>query len=199
MLLALAAAACSGGGGSDPLPSIPEGAAALTVEAPDLTNGQVIRPRYTCDSVNFSPEITWAGVPDDAVTLALIVDDPDAGDGFTHWLVYDLPASVRTLPEAVGAPFSHLRVTGGLQGPTDFGHLGYSGPCPPRGQVHEYEFHVYALDAELGLAPQVKRNTLVEAMAGHVIGHGMLVAPYERVDRFEEGVVFGPTPTPSGS
>ena len=132
-------------------------------------------------------------------TIVLIVDDPDGAGGFTHWLVYDLPASVTTLGESAGAPFERLRDTGGVQGLTDFGDLGYSGPCPPDGETHWYGFHVYALDAELGLEPQVRRNAVIEAMEGRVVGHGVLAAPYERVDRFEEFVVFGSTPTPSGS
>jgi Raf kinase inhibitor-like YbhB/YbcL family protein len=84
---------------------------------------------------------------------------------------------------------------GGFQGINDFGHLGFSGPCPPKGETHTYFTHVYALDTELALPVQSQREALLAAMEGHIVGHGVMTAPYTRDVRSDEGVVFN-TPTP---
>ena len=197
--LAMLLGAC-GGSDTAPLPSPPTGVAPITVVSSQLTNGLIIRPRYTCDGLNLSPGLAWSGLPADAVSTVLIVDDPDAAGGaFTHWLVYDLPASVTTLIEGIGGPFDTLRDLGGRQGNSDFGPQGYSGPCPRPGSVHNYVVHVYALDVELGLEARVPRNDVVDAMEGHIVGHGTLTGAYARIVREEESVVFKPTPTHDGS
>jgi hypothetical protein len=58
-------------------------------------------PRRWPDGQNVSPAIQWTGAPPQAKSFALIVDDPDAPSGlFTHWLLYNIPASVHSLGEA---------------------------------------------------------------------------------------------------
>ena len=204
--LAVAAAGCSSSV-SEPLPEPPAGIAAITVTAPQLTNGQLIKPRYTCDSVNISPEIAWSTLPNGTVTTIVIVDDPDApGGSFTHWLIYDIPPDATGVTEGAGSPFDTLRPgglqgvsdAGGIQGATDFGDLGYSGPCPPSGQLHSYALHVYALDRELGLAARAERDEVLVAMEGAIIGHGVLRARYQSKERTDVNVVFK-TPTPEGT
>jgi phosphatidylethanolamine-binding protein (PEBP) family uncharacterized protein len=75
---------------TEPLPEPPSGIAQMEVSSSRFTNGEVIFPRFTCDGVNLSPDFQWSGVPPTAVTLAIIMDDPEApSGGFTHWLVYD--------------------------------------------------------------------------------------------------------------
>jgi Raf kinase inhibitor-like YbhB/YbcL family protein len=195
LLLAGGLTAC----GSDPEPlppTPPEDAASITVQANSLTNGSLIRSRYTCDGINLSPEVTWSGVPEEAVGLALVVNDPDAPDGaFIHWLVYDIPPDVAGFGEGYGKPFETTE-DGGFQGLTSSGDLGYSGPCPPDGETHIYDFNVYALDRLLDLEAYTGRAEVLAAMEGAVIGHGVTQAGYRRVDRFEEIIVFRTTPEP---
>jgi Raf kinase inhibitor-like YbhB/YbcL family protein len=196
-LASVVLAACGGNAGGDPLPPPPEDVASIEVLAGRFTNGALIRPRYTCDGINLSPDLSWAGVPSDAVTLVIIVDDPAAPTGsFTHWLIYDLPVSVTELIEGIGGPFDVLQGVGGRHGRSDFGDMGYSGPCPPRGELHAYNIHIYAVDVELDLGRQAKRDRILEAMDGHVVGYGVFSTSYERQQLSEGGVAFNVTPTP---
>ena len=131
----------------EPAPPVPPpGVAEITVEIPTMTNGSIIRPRYTCDGINLSPEVTWSGVPEDAVTQALILNDPDAPDGaYIHWLVYDIPPDGRGFGEGFGKPFE-ITDSGAYQSLNSAGDLGYSGPCPPDGETHIYDISVYSID-----------------------------------------------------
>jgi Raf kinase inhibitor-like YbhB/YbcL family protein len=181
----------------EPAPPVPpDGVAAITVEARSMTNGSIIRPRYTCDGINLSPEVTWSGVPDGTVTQALILNDPDALDGaYIHWLVYDIPPDVRGFGEGFGKPYE-ITDSGAYQSLNSAGDLGYSGPCPPDGETHIYELNVYALDRALKIPPLTGRALVLAAMEGAVIGHGVSHAGYRRIARFEEIIVFHATPTP---
>src|SRR5438874_628300 len=97
-------------------------------------NGR-IPVRYTCDGEDISPPLAWEGAPSGTQTCALIMDDPDAPTGtFTHWLVWDIPASSRELEENL--PGSGRVQGAGAQGQNDFGTVGYRGPCPPPGKPH---------------------------------------------------------------
>ena len=191
----LALAACSGDD-LPPLPEAPAGAPMITVSSSSMTNGRIIRSRFTCDGVNFSPEIEWSGVPDAAAALVLVVDDPDAPSGsFIHWLVYNLPPDVEGLGEGVGHPFASTP-QGGSQGINSFGGIGYSGPCPPFSETHLYKFHLYAVETELPVAPLAGPDDVFAAMEGLIVGYGLLQAPYIRQALSDPNVVFDLTPEP---
>jgi Raf kinase inhibitor-like YbhB/YbcL family protein len=129
---------------------------------------------YTCDGLGLSPPLSWSGVPDNAVSVAILVDDPDASDQpFLHWLVTDIPPSVHAIDEGGAMPRESLTTE------SDAGTASYFGPCPPSGR-HHYHFHVYALDTALGEAP-ADRDAFLAAIAGHVIDEGELVGMYEHV------------------
>ncbi len=151
----------------------------IAVTSSAFGEGGRIPSDFTCDGADMSPPIEWSGVPANAQSLAVIADDPDAPSGdWVHWLVYDLPPSVTQLP--AGIPGGGKLSGGGSHGRTDFGALGYGGPCPPRG-AHRYFFKVYALDVMLHLKPGVTKKELLKAMQGHVLAEGRLVGTYERV------------------
>jgi Raf kinase inhibitor-like YbhB/YbcL family protein len=153
--------------------------AQIAVFSESISGGALIPAEFTCDGTDRSPNLRWGDPPAGAKSFAVVVDDPDATRGvFTHWLVYGLPADTRAL--AAGAPAGERLGNGGTQGKNDFGVNGYRGPCPPRGQAHEYRFFVYALDADPGLAPGVKAADLMAAMRGHVLAAGQLSANYQR-------------------
>jgi Raf kinase inhibitor-like YbhB/YbcL family protein len=110
--------------------------------------------------------------------LALIADDPDAPNGtWVHWVIYNLPGSYQTLSE--GFPAKDALPDGTKQGITDFGRVGYGGPCPPSG-THRYYFKLYALDAELKLPPGATKAQLLKAMEGHILAQGQLMGHYKR-------------------
>ena len=150
----------------------------IDVRSSAFGEGDRIPSDFTCEGADMSPPIEWYGVPATAQSLAILMDDPDAPSGdWVHWLVYDLPPSLMQLP--AGIPEGGRLASGGLQGRSDFGTLGYGGPCPPRGN-HRYFFKVYALDAMLHLKPGVTKKELVKAMQGHVLAEGRLMGTYER-------------------
>jgi len=152
---------------------------ALTSTA--FNEGQAIPPVYTCDGKDISPPLAWTGLPEGTKSLALINDDPDAPMGtWVHWMFYNLPPSVRQLPEAF--PADGELPNGTRQGRTDFGRMGYGGPCPPSG-THRYFFKLYALDTVLSLAGGATATDLEAAMRGHVLAEARLMGTYRRNTR----------------
>lgn len=112
-------------------------------------------------------------MPEDAVSLALIVDDPDAPVGtFTHWLAWGINPEDRRLAEGERAP---------REGRNDFREVGYRGPCPPRGHgSHRYFFRLYALASEPAVPSGASRRELERAIADNVLAVAELVGTYER-------------------
>jgi Raf kinase inhibitor-like YbhB/YbcL family protein len=157
----------------------------ISVESPTLKADQTIPREYTADGRNVSPPLTWSDPPAGTKELAVVLEDPDAGNPppFVHWVIYKIPATARGLPENVpfepGVPMP-AGIAGAVQGVSGFRRPIYRGPAPPPGKVHHYHFVVYALDANLDLKPGLNRVELLDAIKGHVIGQGELVAVYER-------------------
>lgn len=146
----------------------------------EFTDGAAIPRRFTCDGEDVSPALAIESVPDGAASLALVMDDPDAPHGtFVHWLMWNLPPDTRVIPEAVPAE-KHVRELGEAnQGTTDFGRVGYGGPCPPRG-THTYRLFLYALDARLDLKAGARRDALDDAMRPHILAQATLRGTYAR-------------------
>lgn len=138
-----------------------------------FVTGQPIPRRHSCEGEDLSPPLQWGGVPPGAVSLALIVDDPDAPVGtFTHWLAWGISPDAGGLAEGQPAP---------SEGRNDFGQAGYRGPCPPRGHgVHRYFFRLHALESEPALPSGASRNELERAIAGRVVAVAELVGTYQR-------------------
>jgi Raf kinase inhibitor-like YbhB/YbcL family protein len=139
---------------------------------------------YTADGHNYSPPIDWANVPQTARSLAVVCEDPDAGNPppFVHWVVYNIPPTAAGLPENI--PFTPnaampASIAGAVQGLSGFRRPFYRGPAPPPGKVHHYHFIVYALDIA-DLPAGLNRAELLDAMKNHIVGQGELVATYER-------------------
>ncbi|MBV9957268.1 MAG: YbhB/YbcL family Raf kinase inhibitor-like protein [Acidobacteria bacterium] len=143
-----------------------------------FADGALMPAKYSCDGENVSPPLAWEGVPEKARTLALFVVDPDAPGGrFTHWVLFNLPASTKELPERL-APEKQV-LGSARQGTNDFKKLGYGGPCPPSGE-HRYFFKLYALDSELTLDENATRADLLNAMQGHILAQGDLTGKYRK-------------------
>jgi Raf kinase inhibitor-like YbhB/YbcL family protein len=174
--LGLATGACNG---SLVLISAKGERAMLKLESKGFKAGDDIPSRFTCDGANVSPQLSWSAPPKGTQSLALVVDDPDAPVGtFVHWVLYDLPASARELPE--GVPTTDNPAAGGRQGTNDFRRTGYAGPCPPPGKAHRYYFRLYALDRKLDLPAGTRRSELDQAMQGHILDQAELMGRYAR-------------------
>jgi Raf kinase inhibitor-like YbhB/YbcL family protein len=150
----------------------------IQITSSAFEDGGLIPARYTCDGEDVSPPLQWAGVPEGVRSIALICDDPDAPMGtFVHWVLFNLPAVTKELAEDV--PADKTLPNGARQGITDFGRIGYGGPCPPSG-THRYFFKIYALDAEIALKAGASKRELLKAMEGHILAQGQLVGKYRR-------------------
>ncbi len=158
--------------------------APLTVTSPTLTAGQPIPKQHSADGENTSPAFAWTGAPATTKSFALICDDPDVPmpQPFVHWVIYNIPGAAKGLPANIPidpAAAMPAEIAGATQGPSGFRRPIYRGPAPPPGKVHNYHFTVFALDVA-GLPAGLTKAQLVEAMAGHIVGQGELVATYER-------------------
>lgn len=150
----------------------------IKITSTAFEEGGMIPRKYTCDGADVSPPLAWTGVPEGAKTISLISDDPDAPMGtWVHWVLFNLPAAEKGLPEAV-PPDKELK-NGAKQGRNDFRRIGYGGPCPPGG-THRYFFKLYALDAILNLPAGATKAELLKAMEGHILAHGQLMGKYRR-------------------
>jgi hypothetical protein len=145
----------------------------LTSEAFD--DGQSIPKKYTGDGQNVSPPLSWSGVPEGAVELAVTCSDPDAPtpQPYVHWVLWGIPADQDCLPEG--------QAKNARQGTNSANGTGYTGPMPPEGHgTHHYEFRVVALDDNIQLAQGASADDLVREMEGHILDEGELVGTYER-------------------
>lgn len=147
-----------------------------------FADGGRIPSRYTCDGDDISPPLSWSGIPANAKSLVLIVDDPDAPDPakpqrvWVHWLLYNLPPVDGELPSAVRTTqLPH----GTLVGTNDGKRVGYGGPCPPIGR-HRYFHKLYALDVILPDLKAPHKAALESAMDGHVLAEAQLMGTYAR-------------------
>lgn len=143
---------------------------ALVIASPAFKNNELIPSKYTCDGLNINPKLTIEEIPENAKSLVIIMDDPDAPGGtYCHWVIWDIPP--RGSIEEGSAP--------GIQGKNSMRENKYFGPCPPSG-IHHYHFKVYVLNAKLGLPPTTGKNELEKAMKTHILSSGELVGLYRR-------------------
>ena len=156
--------------------------AMMTMTSPSFENQGEIPRKYTCDGEDISPPLAWSGAPEGTKSFVLIVDDPDAPDPaapqmtWVHWVVYNIPGTVTSLPEGIKGKDLPK---GTLQGLNDWQRTGFGGPCPPTGK-HRYFHKLYALDIVLPDLGQPTKANLEKAMAGHVLFKAELVGLYQR-------------------
>lgn len=150
----------------------------MKISSSQFDSGGSIPLQYTCDGENLSPPLEFGAIPESAKSLALIVDDPDAPAGiWVHWVLYNLPAGVHSLPE--GIPPRASLDNGAKQGINDFRKSGYGGPCPPGG-THRYNFRLFALDRMLDAPAGLTKKELLKTIQGHVLEEAVLMGRYTR-------------------
>jgi hypothetical protein len=145
----------------------------IQVGSDDFNHGGWIPAVHTCDGFSISPHLAWRDIPDETESFVILMEDLDGRAGSqTHWLLFDYPGDLDEIPQGsrgIGVP-----------GVNDFGNDIYRGPCPPRGEIHHYEFKLYALDEQLGWPRGSRRDEIEEAMIGHVVGYSRIIGMYER-------------------
>ncbi len=151
----------------------------LQLTSPAFRPEAEIPSKYSCDGRNISPELSWSGAPAGTKSFVLVMHDPDApmAGGYTHWIVYNIPAGSDHIAEH--APNQDHLPGGGMQGKNSSGTYGYTGPCPPSG-THRYYFRLYALDIELDSPARPGKEVLEQAMKGHVLAQSELMGRYKR-------------------
>lgn len=149
----------------------------MHITSPAFSQNTSIPASYTCDGADSIPPLEWAEVPEEAKSLALLVDDPDSPRGsWVHWIVWNIPPGTRAVSEGA--------LPAGISGTNDFGRTGWGGPCPHTGS-HRYVFTLWALDTVVDLSPEEKngqetKRALREAINGHILAEAQLIGIYER-------------------
>jgi Raf kinase inhibitor-like YbhB/YbcL family protein len=161
----------------------------FTLKSPQLQQGRAMGMEQVfagmgCTGRNISPALQWEGAPKNTKSFAVTVYDPDAptGSGWWHWVVFNIPPDVHSLPAGAGDPSSGTAPKGSVQSRTDYGTPGYGGPCPPSGDApHRYVFTVYALDIDkLPLGAGASGAMVGFALHQHALGKATLTVLYSR-------------------
>ena len=149
-------------------------------------SGQLIPLKYSGDGEDISPALAWDAAPPGTKELALVCDDPDAptAEPWVHWVIYGIPADVKSLPAGVPNEPTLTEPVVARQGKNSWSQgttIGYRGPAPPPGKgPHRYYFRLYALDAALDLPAAATKAELLAAMKGHILAEGTLMGKFER-------------------
>ena len=151
----------------------------MKLTSPVFSHGDPIPKQFTCEGQDISPALSWTDAPKETKSFVLILHDPDAprANGFTHWVVYNIPPDVSRIEENVPRNPSVQNL--GLQGRNDSGKVGYMGPCPPSG-VHRYFARLYALRDNLDLPPSATYSEVIDAMQGKIIETDELMGTYAK-------------------
>lgn len=145
----------------------------LMVTSPSFQNGEAIPSEYTCDGANKAPELSWSNVPQDAKSIAILVDDPGAGKvAYTHLLITGISPTETSLASGGALP------SGAVAAKNDRGTTGYTGPCPTATGMHHYYFRVYALDKTI--QNPTSAAAFSREIKGHVLAQGQLVGTYQK-------------------
>jgi Raf kinase inhibitor-like YbhB/YbcL family protein len=157
----------------------------LTLTTTAFPDGGIIPPKYTQLSANpVSPQLDWTNVPDNVVSFALIMHDPDTApqrkvEDILHWMTFNIPGTVRSLPE--GVPANATLPDGTVQAKSFRGAVGYMGPgAGAQGPYHHYTWELYALDIKLDLTPDATRADVLKAMDGHVVAKAAMHGRFHR-------------------
>lgn len=143
--------------------------ATLKISSSAFEHEQHIPAKYTCQGENINPPLYVRGIPEGTVSLALIIEDPDApGNIFDHWVVWNIHPAERI--DENSSP--------GITAKNSMGEYRYTGPCPPSG-THRYFFKVYALDTMLDLEREVDKKMVEQALHDHVLAYGELMGLYK--------------------
>lgn len=142
----------------------------LIVTSTAFEHNGMIPDKYTCNGEEINPAITIKNIPENAKSLVLFVDDPDAPVGnWIHWVVYNIPIDGRISEDSKP----------GEQGLNSWQRTNYGGPCPPSG-THRYFFKVFALNQTLEFEDIPTKKEIVQAMDGLQLARGQIVGLYSK-------------------
>lgn len=147
----------------------------MKISSPAFDGHSAIPSKYTCEGLGVNPELHFHDVAQNAVSLVLIMEDPDVPrtlrpDGmFDHWVIFNIPKETRIIKENSTPP--------GIVGMNTGGFIAYYPPCPPDRQ-HRYFFKLFALDTTLKLPKGASKKEVLDAIEGHIIAKAELMGTY---------------------
>lgn len=145
----------------------------MEIKSPSFEANGFIPGEFSCKGRDTNPPLALENVPEEAKSLALIIDDPDAPAGtWVHWVMWNIQPGTGKI-EAGSVPH------GAVQGVNSWGKNVYGGPCPPSG-THHYHFKLYALDTKLSLGPGSGKRELEDAMKGHILAHSEIMGLFRK-------------------
>ncbi len=156
----------------------------LTLKSSAFRDASEIPKDFTGEGLDKSPPLAWESRSDRTQQFALLCEDPDApqSEPFVHWLLYNIPANIKSLPEAIPEEADLESPFKAQQGMNSTGKIGYIGPMPPVGHGwHRYYFKLFALDQELNLKAGLGKAEFLEAIRTHILAECDLVGRYQRV------------------
>jgi Raf kinase inhibitor-like YbhB/YbcL family protein len=177
-----------------PAPAAPAGER-LTLTSSAFDAGGMIPQRYSRRGDDVSPPLEWGDPPEGTQSFALMVlsdPQPDGGGNWVQWILYNIPAGARTLPEGLTPDVDGRLPDGSQHHQNSWGELRYGGPNPPHVLTYRYYFAIYALDTKLdleaveaaareeGTLPWIgaSKEVFLRAVEGHILAHGELVGKY---------------------
>ncbi|HWF39333.1 MAG TPA: YbhB/YbcL family Raf kinase inhibitor-like protein [Candidatus Acidoferrales bacterium] len=157
----------------------------LTLTSTSFSDGGVIPDKYTQAGDQTSPELSWTNTPPGTVSFVLHMHDLDVSRNKTtedqlHWLVWNIPGNVTSLPE--GIPMGQMK--DGAYQVSASGQV-YRGPgAPATGPRHHYTFELYALDTKLDIQPGsdafATRVDVMKAIQGHILGKAVYMGLFRK-------------------
>ena len=184
-IFAALAAACLGGPAA-----MSQAADPFAVVSPAFKDGDVWPAKYAgadpsratrpCGGQNISPPLSWSNAPAATRSFAILMFDPDGGNGLgsSHWVAYDIPPTKTSLAEGEAS----AEPTEWVGGKNNVGNGHYFGPCGPAGHsLHHYIITVIATDITPGtLKPGLTRDELLAALRGHALAPASIVGRFKR-------------------
>ncbi|MFH1608432.1 MAG: YbhB/YbcL family Raf kinase inhibitor-like protein [Patescibacteria group bacterium] len=145
----------------------------MIITSSQFRNTEEIPSKFTCDGLGINPDLLIKDVPENAKSLALIVDDPDAPSGtWDHWVIWNIDPKISGIPE-------NSTPNGAVVGKNSWPTNKFGAPCPPNGS-HRYFFKLFALDIILNIPESSGSAKLVSAMQDHILAQTELMGNYSR-------------------
>jgi Raf kinase inhibitor-like YbhB/YbcL family protein len=186
LTMAATAALITNAQGQQAAPPAAPAVPGLTLTSAGFEDGGIIPNKFTQAAPNFvSPELKWTNVPAGVVSFVLIFHDAEGAlnkttEDVLHWMAFNIPGTVRELPEAV--PSDPKLPDGTIQAKNRRGNVGFLGPgMGPAGPYHHYTFELFALDTKLDLGPDATRADVLKAIDGHILAKAVLVGRFHRL------------------
>jgi len=152
----------------------------LEVKSSAFINGGRIPIKYTGIGEDISIPLKFGTIDTKGKSIVIIMDDPDAPFGtFTHWMIWNIPTSITSIPEGISHDLVVNTLDGAIQGKNDFGTIGYKGPNPPSG-THNYRIKVYVLDRLLEINNNISKKELESVMKDYIIQYGLLEGKFSK-------------------